>query len=534
MSTAPSPLSAPKAGATPRDDRVPRLQKFGYGLGSINDMWGHWLYMGLAFQVFNIHLHVSPAWISRALLCKLIFEAVWDSVFGWWSDNTRTRFGRRRPFILVGAVLSGLMLPMMFVVQHDWSEIHYFWFMVGSMALLVPIMSCFYMPFQSLGFELTPSYNERTTIFAWRSAMQKVPEVAMFAAAAFTTAGVWVGATWTNVPERLSDLAGQTIHWFINLAAGLFTLDFPRLGVLAKTLFGWTQGATGAKPDILLGAQVYTIILGSIMVVAGVVVFLLTRERYYDKLVVEQHQGKISIKATLGQALSCSPFRVNLFMALAYGIGTSMVSALGYYATVYFVCKGDVAAGATWNFWMGLTGMALGLAGIPVYSFLARKLGKKLGMIAVQVCAIGGFIATWWLYTPSIQWLQVVSCGLTAFTGSGFWMLYGSMTADVIDYDELESGKRREGAFAACGSWTMKVGVALGSWASGEILQRTGFDAALGGNQTDHAIFMIRILLASIPVIGLVVALMFLIRFPLTQQKMAEIRQKLEARRGTV
>ncbi len=104
----------------------------------------------------------------------------------------------------------------------------------------------------------------------------------------------------------------------------------------------------------------------------------------------------------------------------------------------------------------------------------------------------------------------------------------------MIDYDELESGKRREGAFAACGSWTMKVGIALGSWASGEILQRTGFDAALGGNQTEHAIFMIRILLASIPVIGLVVALMFLIRFPLTQQKMAEIRQKLEARRGTV
>ena len=115
-------------------------------------MWGHWLYMGLAYQVFNIHLGVSPSWIARALLCKLLFEAVWDSVFGWWSDNTRTRFGRRRPFILVGSILSGLMLPMMFMVQNDWSEIHYFWFMVGSMALLVPIMSCFYMPFQSLGF----------------------------------------------------------------------------------------------------------------------------------------------------------------------------------------------------------------------------------------------------------------------------------------------------------------------------------------------------------------------------------------------
>jgi len=534
----PQPISPSGAEAQsakcPNEDRIPVSQKLGYGLGSVHDMWGHWLYAGLAFQVFNIYLGVSPAWIARALLCKLAFEAVWDSVFGWWSDNTRTRFGRRRPFIFVGSILAGLMLPLMFMVRHDWSEIHYFWFMVGSMALLVPIMSCFYMPFQSLGYELTPDYNERTTVQAWRNAMQKAPEVAMFAAAAFTTAGVWVGATWTDVPERLTTLAGQTWHWFVNMAAGIFTLDFSRLGVLINTLFGWAPGVAGAKPNILIGAQVYTLILGAIMVLAGIGVFLLTRERYYNKLVVGRNQVQISIKATLWQTLSCRPFRANLFMALSYGIGTSMVGTLGYYATVYYVCHGDVAAGGTWNFWMGLSGMVLGLCGIPVYSFVARWLGKKNGMIAVQLCAIGGFIATWWLYTPSMQWLQVVSCGLTAFTGAGFWMLYYSMTADVIDYDELETGKRREGAFAACASWIMKLGVALGSWASGEILDKVGFNSSLGGNQSDHSIFMIRLLLASIPVVGLVVALAFLIRFPLTQKKMAEIRQQLETRRGKV
>jgi len=422
----------------------------------------------------------------------------------------------------------------MFMVRKDWSEIQYFWFMVASMALLVPIMSCFYMPFQSLGFELTPDYHERTAVGAVRRAIQKAPEVAMFAAAAFTTAGVWVGAAWGDVPARLTALGGQTLRWFYDVAAGLLTLDFPRLGVLMQTLFGWRQGTAGAKPDILLGAQVYTLILGVIMVVAGIAMFLLTRERYYEKLVVARHQGKISIKATLGQSLTCRPFRANLSMALAYGIGTSMVGTLGYYATVYYVCHGDVAAGGTWNFWMGLSGMVLGLAGIPVYSSVARWIGKKPAMVVVQSCAIAGFIATWWLYNPAIQWLQVISCGVTAFTGSGFWMLYDSMMADVIDYDELECGKRREGAFAACSSWIMKLGVALGSWGSGEILARTGFNSALGGNQTGHAIFMIRFLLAAIPVIGLVVALVLLTRFPLTQEKMAEIRVQLEARRGRV
>ncbi len=526
-----SPEAAPNAEPI-LSDRIPGIQKFGYGLGTIHDMWGHWLYASLAFLVFNIHLGVSPKWIARALLIKLLFEAVWDSVFGWWSDNTRTRFGRRRPFILVGSVAAGCFLPMMFMVQPGWSEVQYFWYMVGTMALLVPIMSCFYMPFQSLGAELTPDYHERTALGAVRSAMQKFPEVAMFAAGAFATAGVWVGATWSDVPARLATLFSQTTHWFAQVLGSLFTLDFTRFGVLMKTLFGWEHAPEGAKNNVLVGAQTYTLILGVIMVVAGVVMFLLTRERYYNKLIVGRKQAPVSIKDTLWQTLKCKPFRANLSMAMAYGIGTSMIGTLGYYATVYYVCHGDVSSANTWNFWMGLSGMFLGLCGIPVYAFAAKHLGKKRGLIIVQLSAIAVSVASWWLYNPSIQWLQVLYSGFCAFTSAGFWMLYGSMSADVMDYDELETGMRREGAFSACGSWIMKFGMGLGNWASGEILDKIGFDASLGGNQTGHAIFMLRFLFAAIPIAGLVVSIILLVRFPLTQQKMAEIRQKLEARRG--
>jgi len=515
-------------------DRIPRVQKFAFGLGTIHDMWGHWLYGSLVYLVFNIFLGVSPAWIARAMLFKLVFEAVWDSVFGWWSDNTRTRFGRRRPFILVGSVLAGVCLPLLFMVRSTWTEIQYFWFMVASMSVFVPVMSCFYMPFQSLGSEMTPDYHERTALGAVRSAMQKVPEVFMFGAAAFATAGVWVGATWSNAGERLGQLVSQTFGWFGAVGSALIVLDFSHFAKLMKTLFGWIPAAEGSKPNVLLGAQVYTMVLGVIMVIAGVAMFTLLRERYYEKLVVGRKQSKVSIKETLWQTLRCRPFRANLSMALAYGIGTSMVAALGYYATVYYVCKGDVGVGSAWNFWMGLSGMVLGLSGIPVYSFAARRLGKKHGMIIVQLSAIVVFAATWWLYNPAIQWLQVFASGFIAFTSAGFWMLYGSITADVIDYDELETGKRREGAFSACGSWILKLGMGIGNWASGEILERTGFNAALGGNQTDHAIFMIRLLLAAIPILGLVVALILLMRFPLTQEKMAEIRGQLEARRGEV
>jgi GPH family glycoside/pentoside/hexuronide:cation symporter len=155
-------------------------------------------------------------------------------------------------------------------------------------------------------------------------------------------------------------------------------------------------------------------------------------------------------------------------------------------------------------------------------------------MIVAQLSAIAVFLSTWWLYNPSKPWLQPLASGLIALTSSGFWIIDGSMAADVIDADELETGKRREGAFSACRSWILKLGMALGNLASGEILARTGFDATLGGNQAPHALWTIRFVLAAVPIAGLLISLFFLARFPLTQKRMGEIRQLLEARRGKV
>lgn len=106
----------------PVADRLPLKQKIGFGLGSILDMWGHWLYPSLAYQVFNIFLGVAPGLISTVQMIKIFIDAGSDAVFGWLSDNTRTRYGRRRPFILVGGVLAGIGLPLMFAVGRGWTD----------------------------------------------------------------------------------------------------------------------------------------------------------------------------------------------------------------------------------------------------------------------------------------------------------------------------------------------------------------------------------------------------------------------------
>lgn len=463
-------------------DRVPMRQKVGYGLGAFIDMFGHWLYPGLAFPVFISFLGMAPGLYSTVQMVKVGVDAASDAIFGWISDNTRTRFGRRRPFILVGGVLAGLGLPLMFAVGRGWTDMEYFTFMLVSTLIYVPVMSCFNMPWVSLGSEMTPDYHERTNVQSIRSAIQKVPELGLFFAAQFTTLAIF------------------------NQANG--------------------------KPDVLRGAQVYCAILGAIMVACAITIFVLTRERYYEHLVVKK-QERVPFSETLGRTLRCRSFRALVMMVLAYQMGTAMVSALGFTTTVYYVCKGDLVLGAQWNTAMGVSGFVFGFLGIPFFNRLAHWRGKRFAMATVLSLAICAFIGDWWFYDPEHPALQLLASGFVAFTGAGFWTLFGSMLADVVDDDELQSGQRREGSFAACQSWISKVGIALGVGASGWILQSTGFDAK-ASIQSEHALFMTRVFLSAIPVTGLVLALLAILRYPLSEARMQDIRTALELRRGQV
>jgi GPH family glycoside/pentoside/hexuronide:cation symporter len=438
--------------------------------------------------------------ISAALMLARLLEAACDPLFGWLSDNTRSPFGRRRPYILAGAIIAGLGLPLLFFVSPGWGGTsyhlnllvwsgdvhvsHYFWFMLGSAALFVPAMSCFNTPYQSLGAELTPDYHERTSVMMVRNLVQQVVCVGLYFAPQFVT-----------------------LAWFNDTQTG--------------------------QPNILLGAQVYTAGLGGLMIVAGIVVFSCVHERYYDN-VVARRQPRTSFKETLWLALSCQPFRIQLLMTLAFAIGTSMTGTLGFYNTVYYVCQGDIALGSRWNAWMGLSGMALGFPGILLCGWLARRWGKPRTMKVVLATAGTAFAATWWLYNPNAPWLLLLTTASFSFSAAAFWTLLGSMNADVMDADELETGKRREGTFAACSSWITKLGLAAGAGACGLLLSATGFDASLKGVQSAHTLLMIRLLVAAVPIIGVVIASIALKRFQLDPARMRQIRAELELRRGVI
>jgi GPH family glycoside/pentoside/hexuronide:cation symporter len=470
-------------------DRVPVLTKMAYGLGTALDMWGLWLYPSVGFAVFSIYLGVDAKWVGLAMTLIRLYDAFSDPWMGWISDNIRTRFGRRRPFILIAGILCGLGLPILFSVSPAWADKSFlgisaiFWFMIFSNMIYIPVFSAFTVPFNSLANELTPDYEERTSIMTYRSAMQKVFEVATFYALRFTN--------------------------------------------LACFLIPGTD-----KHNVLRGMQVYSCILGVVMAVFAIIIFLRVKERYYEKLVVKG-QEHISLKSALYETLTCRPFLFMLLVGASFNLGTSMLGTLGYYATVYYVCAGNQGLGNDWNFWMGLAFMFGGLIGAPVLNRVAYFIGKRNALIVTACIGIIAYAGSWYLYTPHIQWLQTIASGMMGLTASGLWMLYGSICADVIDYDELHTGKRREGSFTSCGTYILKLGSALGGLLAGYVISSVGGNAALQAGAPE-TILRIRIMLSAIPIVGMILVIVFISQVPLTKKICEEIRLKLEARRGKV
>ena len=321
-------------------------------------------------------------------------------------------------------MLSGIGLPLMFAVGRGWTEMEYFWFMLVSLVLYVPVMSCFNMPWVSLGSEMTPDYHERTRLMATKMAIQKIPELAMFGAAQFTT-------------------------------------------------LAWFHDANG-KPDVLHGAQVYTTILGAVMIILSILIFSMTRERYYDRVVASSAE-RVPFKDTLYRTLKNRGFRRVLGMMLAYMMATAMVGTLGYYATVYYVCKGRCGDGRQVEHADGHLGHGVWPRGHPV-------LGVALQARRQAQCTAGDPGARHRRLHRRLVLLQPQHPVAAALCQR----LRGLHGRRLLDHLRLDAGRRdRErrarhrpaprGLVLGLRVLDLRAGLALGNLGSGWVLQFTGF-----------------------------------------------------------
>ncbi len=119
-----------------------------------------------------------------------------------------------------------------------------------------------------------------------------------------------------------------------------------------------------------------------------------------------------------------------------------------------------------------------------------------------------------------------------AFGLGGLFTLMGSMVADVVDLDELHTNERREGMYGSIFWWVVKLGMAAALAGGGLLLNLTGFDVALGGEQTASAIFWMRVCDVFVPLVTSGVAIGAIASYSITESSAHEVRMQLEARRG--
>lgn len=479
---------------TAPEDRIPLRSKLAYGLGAfVNNLLADSI--GRMVIVLNLGLGMNPALVGLLTALPRLTDAITDPLMGYISDNTRSRWGRRRPYIFAGAICVGVAFALLWQLPEGRSENYYFWyFLVGSFVFYLAY-TIFVTPWVALGYELTPDYHERTRLMG--------------------------------------------VQNFVGYSAYLIT-PYVLLIMNNQRLFdGMVDGAAG----LAIGIAVAVIAL-------GIIPALVLRERFGQRAdedgtdVAVQPQAPSALAAIkknvlgfLGGFATTLKFKPFLKLCAATFLvfnGFIFISSFQSYVIIYHVFGGDTVAGAEYVGHAGLVQNFSGLFVIAFAAWLGTQIGKRRAFFVTTGVSMLGYALKWVCYTPDAPWLMFIPAPLMAFGLSGLFTLMPSMIADVVDMDELHTHERREGMYGSIFWWVVKLGMAVAIAGGGFLLNATGFDVALGAEQSPRTLVLIRLADALIPVIASAIAIWAIASYTITEEKALEVRAQLEARRGSV
>jgi len=454
--------------------RVPLPTILVYSLGVALSSWSVGVNT-LTLPIFNIELGVDTASLSTIMAVIQLITASVDPLIANWSDNLKSRFGRRRPFVLVGGLFGAAMFVIFWLFPHGESKSFYIAWYATLLLLFHLGMSAFGTGYYALGVELPSNYDERTRIMAIRSYFQKV-----------------------------SQAINPWLYPIIQLA-----------------MFG------GA----LNGVRWVGAVLGAAMVFCVLMVTVFTPERFAD---VNAKLGaqKLNLLTAVKETMQNKYFWILVSCGIALGGSLALFDSLALYINIYYVYGGDKAAGAQIHAIANTLALVLGIASVQFIWWLCDRLGKHIAVRLALGWMLIGAVLKFWLYSPQHPYLQLVlpffySVGITSF-----FLVTSAMMADVIDVDELHTGRRREAMFGALGSWINKLALAGAVALSGWIIRWTGFKVELGADQDPSTFLIMRILYSFAAAFFILIALLAMMKYDLTREKSEEIRAELERRRA--
>jgi len=448
--------------------KVPLGQKIAWGCGGAAD---NILYNGLntlLMPIFNVGMGLDAVKLGYIFGLPRLLDAITDIVIGNISDNTKTRWGRRRPFILAGVVLSALFLGLLFSAPSSLSGTALYAYIFFASSFFYIAYATFVIPYSALGFELSSDYSERTRVLAWR---------------------MYLGLA-----------AGLGIPWLYKLS---FVID----------------------SNEVVGARTVAWIIAGIVIVLGLVPVFFVREP------VQAERGhSMSFFKSLSVTLKNRSFLLLTGSVFSILLGLFLAGPFSLYLNIFYVFDGAKEDAASMMGVATTFGMFCGLAGLPAATWLGARFGKRRTAICLVGVVLASIPTTWWCFTPSWPWLQLLPTFVLHFSINGAFLLSTSMLADVCDEDELHTGLRREGIYSAALEFGKKCAIAFSTIVSGYVLAIAGFDARLP-MQPEQTVSNLRLGYIIIMMLSLGAGAVFLAFYPLTHARAVEIRQILDRRK---
>ena len=465
---------------TKPEDKLSAGQKIAYGAGMAPYALMVQGMNQLGNPIFNDCLGVDPRWISWVMGGSRLWDAITDPIMGNITDNTNSRWGRRRPWIALGAVLCALSFAGMWLFPRGMGNLFYFfWYLVTSLIFYVAF-TIFSVPYIALGMELSPDYHERTSVQAFRTVLSMV-------------GGLFISG----------------LYWFTSMSCFADRADGMRYGGM-----------------ILGGVILVSVLIPAIF--SGEHPSFLKRQAEERKLA----KPKVSLLTSAKETLTEKPFLILIGVTVFMTLGLLMVASLGYYVAIYHVFGGDKTAESGRMITFGQWAAQLcTILSVPVINIVSKKIGKKAMLFVTIAIAIVGSMLKWVCYTPDNPWLLLIPGMVMSGGLASTWMLINAMIPDVVDLNELRTGQRREGMFSAVYSWTYKTGVALAMVIAGYVLSSSGFDATLGANQDPDAILKLRLFFTGIPIVTMSLAMGLLACYSISEKRSYEIRSQLKEKR---
>ncbi|MFN4285628.1 MAG: MFS transporter [Lacibacter sp.] len=463
---------------------IPTLQKAAFGAGHlVNNLLPGALGVFMFFLLTAFGMDPVLAGLLGGL--PRFYDAITDPIMGFISDNTKSRYGRRRPYIFVGALLCGILFAALWQLNPENSQMYNFWyFLLMSLAYLTA-NTIFSTPLIGLGYEMSSDYNERTRLMAFSQV------IGQFA---------WIIVPW---------------FWVIIANPNLFESQ-------------------------AVGVRRLSVIVGFSCALLGIMPAIFCREIDQTNLTNRAELSLRNIAANLKELFrnmvkisKNKPFMRLCGATFLVFNGFQMVASFSYFIIVFYMFKGDYGRAGNWPAWFStISAIATAFLVIPVISWMATHWGKRNAFIVSTLISIFGYALKWYGFNPNNPWLMFMPIPFMSFGIGGLFTLMMSMTADVCDLDELQNGMpRKEGTFGAIYWWMVKLGQALALVVGGVVLKAVGFDQN-ASQQTVETITRLRLADIIIPASTAALAIWVMWNYDLTEEKAREIKAQLVARRG--